>query len=142
MIKKLENNEIISSLQLVWEVFMEFEAPDYSEEGIQTFKKFIDDKHSMLSLDFYGNFIDGKIVGIIAMKEQTHITMLFTAKEHHRKGIAKSLFNHVSGMIENEIFTVNSSPYAIGFYHKLGFLDTEIEKNINGIKFTPMQYRK
>jgi len=30
------------ALDLVWQVFLEFEAPDYSEEGIQEFKKFID----------------------------------------------------------------------------------------------------
>lgn len=35
--------------------------------------------------------------------------------------------------------TVNSSCYAVDFYHKLGFKDLEPEKEIGGIKFTPMK---
>lgn len=44
------------ALDLVWQVFLEFEAPEYSDEGIQEFKNFIDinsieqkiDKNEML----------------------------------------------------------------------------------------------
>ncbi len=32
--------EIIIS-EMIWVVFSEFEAPDYSDKGIQTFKEFI-----------------------------------------------------------------------------------------------------
>jgi hypothetical protein len=43
---------------------------------------------------------------------------------------------------KGNIITVNSSPYGLGFYKKLGFVPTEEEKTINGIRFTPMIYRR
>ena len=35
--------------------------------------------------------------------------------------------------------TVNSSPYAVPIYHKLGFKDTGSEQVVNGLRFTPME---
>ena len=35
--------------------------------------------------------------------------------------------------------TVNAAPYALGFYHKLGFQDTGMEETNDGIRFTPMK---
>ena len=35
--------------------------------------------------------------------------------------------------------TVNSSPYAVPVYHKLGFKDTGSEQMVNGLRFTPME---
>ncbi len=35
--------------------------------------------------------------------------------------------------------TVNSSPYAVEVYHKLGFKDTAVEQISDGIRFTPMK---
>ena len=34
--------------------------------------------------------------------------------------------------------TVNAAPYAVGFYHKIGFIDLEKEKTTDGIRYTPM----
>lgn len=68
--------------------------------------------------------------------------MLFVNKEYHSRGIARSLVQTVvercksEGNISN--ITVNSSPYAIEVYHRLGFLDTDKELTVNGIRFTPM----
>ncbi len=49
-IRKINSNEVYEALALALEVFMQFEAPDYSPEGVSTFKrdvieneKFIDD---------------------------------------------------------------------------------------------------
>ena len=140
-INKLVEQEILQALKLVWTVFLEFEAPDYSEQGVQTFKNYIADKTIMSKLEFYGAFVDDELLGIIAMRNKSHIIMLFTKKEYHRKGIAKALFNYVLGITDSKIITVNSSPYAVEIYHKLGFINTENEKEIDGIKFTPMWYQ-
>ncbi|WP_168733762.1 GNAT family N-acetyltransferase [Metabacillus sediminilitoris] len=40
----------------------------------------------------------------------------------------------------NSKLTVNSSPYALGIYHRLGFVESDKEQTINGIRFTPMSY--
>ena len=36
--------------------------------------------------------------------------------------------------------TVNSSPYAVPIYHKLGFYDVDSEQVVKGVRFTPMEF--
>ena len=40
-IRKILKEEMKKALELVWKVFLEYEAPDYTEEGIKEFKKTI-----------------------------------------------------------------------------------------------------
>ena len=42
----------------------------------------------------------------------------------------------------NDEFTVNSSPFAVPVYHKLGFVDTNTEQLTDGIRYTPMKYMR
>ena len=40
---------------------------------------------------------------------------------------------------EKRLFcTVNAAPYAVGFYHRVGFTDTAEETENTGIRYTPM----
>ena len=55
-IRQLEPFEIDEAITLIWEVFLQFEAPDYSDEGIQSFKDFIENDEIPVSythLDVY-----------------------------------------------------------------------------------------
>ena len=136
-------------LDLVWRVFDEFESPDYSDEGIKEFKDFIE-QDAIEQVMLYGEFLlwgyyDGeKLVGMIASKPPCHIALLFVEKEYHRKGIARSLYNTVIDYYKSNgtctETTVNSSPYAVEVYHRLGFVDTDIEQSVNGLRFTPMKH--
>lgn len=36
-IRELQKNDIKNTLYLVWTVFQEFEAPDYSKQGLEEF---------------------------------------------------------------------------------------------------------
>ena len=38
-IRKIHSNEVTEALALALEVFLQFEAPDYKPEGIDTFKR-------------------------------------------------------------------------------------------------------
>jgi len=42
----------------------------------------------------------------------------------------------------HEKITVNSSPYAVKIYEKLGFVPDGNEQMVDGIRFTPMTYMK
>jgi hypothetical protein len=55
-IKKLIQAEKADVMYLVWEVFLEFEAPDYVEEGINTFRDFINDENQINNLEMYGAY--------------------------------------------------------------------------------------
>jgi GNAT superfamily N-acetyltransferase len=146
---KLQKSDISNALDLVWNVFQEFEAPDYSKQGIGEFRKFISynsiiDKFDKGELYFWGCIDNDDLIGVITTRGINHICMLFVNKEYHRRGIARSLFQTVEERCksENNIsnITVNSSPYAIEVYHRLGFFDTDKELTVNGIRFTPMSY--
>ena len=39
VIRKITSNEVESAMRLAFEVFMEFEAPDYQSSGVDTFKR-------------------------------------------------------------------------------------------------------
>lgn len=137
--RKINNEEIEEAIKLVWKVFLEYEAPDYSDEGIEEFKKSIEDKSWVDAREFYGAFENDKIIGVIATKDKHHIALFFVDGKYHKQGIGKQLFNVVLELNNASDFTVNSSPYAHEVYKHLGFEDTDVEQCINGLKFYPMK---
>ena len=152
MIRKIASHEVESAMALALEVFMQFEAPDYPPKGVETFKKDIVENTEYLenarqgNCPIYGAFDCDKIVALMGMRSnKTHINLVFTKKEYHRKGIARAIFHYLLNDIlaENptlDALTLNSSPYGLPFYLALGFLPQREEKEINGIRFTPMKY--
>lgn len=152
IIRKITSNEVEDAMNLALEVFMQFEAPDYGPSGVDTFKKDIVQNEEYIKnaklgkCPIYGAFDGDKIVALIGMRSNmTHINLVFTKKEYHRRGIAKSIFNYLLNDIINENptleeITLNSSPYGLPFYLAIGFIPLSDEQEINGIRFTPMKY--
>ena len=139
-IRKIKQEEIEKALFLVWQVFQQYEAPDYTKEGVQEFYKSIHDENYLSSLDWYGAFVQEKLIGVIATRNNgTHIALFFVDGKYHRKGIGRHLFQTVQIKCCSDKMTVNSSPYAVPIYHKLGFKDTNVEQTVNGLRFTPME---
>jgi len=135
-------DKLYETLGLVRDVFMEFEAPDYTDEGIEEFLRFLDpveisdmieeDKMRIWTCDF-----KGEVIGMLAGRKD-HINLLFVNGKHHRKGIARRLLKEMTDHYKPSEITVNSSPYALEAYRRLGFVETDAEKQENGIIFTPM----
>jgi len=70
---------------------------------------------------------------------------MFVDKKHHRKGIARQLYDTVLSEINKNAdvaqVTVNSSPYAVNVYERLGFAKTdEQQEHENGIVYVPMAH--
>ena len=42
----------------------------------------------------------------------------------------------------DQVFTVNSSLYAVEVYRHLGFVPTDTEQLTNGIRYTPMRFEQ
>lgn len=143
-IKKIEIDEREQALELVWNTFMRYEAPDYSDEGIATFaKEAIRNEKFLNMIEIYGAYEENSLRGIIATRNQgNHIALFFVDGAHHRQGIGKRLFNTIVENSTADKITVNSSPYAVDVYHHLGFVDTAPEQNFEGMRFTPMEYIK
>ena len=140
-INKLTEAEKANAMNLVWEVFLEFDAPDYTEEGVKTFRDFITDEVKTGSLEIYGANKNGKLAGVIATRNQgSHIALFFVDKRYHRQGIGRKLWEAVLRNSTAETITVHSSPYAGEIYRKLGFTYTDGEQIEHGIRYIPMKY--
>ena len=140
IIRKIEDDETDNALCLVWKVFLEFEAPDYTKEGVDEFYKSIHDDNYLSKLSMYGAYIQEELVGVIATRnEGTHIALFFVDSRYQRQGIGKKLFGFVKDKNTTGYFKVNSSPYAVGIYNRLGFKEVEKEHVVNGLRFVPME---
>lgn len=138
IIRKIEDSEMSVALNLVWKVFLEFDAKDFSDEGIKEFKDSIDNPLFIGELVFYGAFINNELIGVIATRDTTHISQFFVDKDYQGQGVGKELYRFVCNLNKENYCTVNSSPYAKSFYEHLGFRCVGDERCVNGIRFYPM----
>ena len=138
-IRRINDNEIKLALDLVWDVFLKFEAKDYTDEGIQLFKDSIDNKDFVSKMEFFGAFLNNKLVGVISTRDKCHIALLFVNEKFHKHGIGKSLINYILKLNNRNFITVNSSIYGKSFYEHLGFVCLSNEQNVKGLRFYPMK---
>ncbi len=148
MVRCAYHSDWDGAMKLAWDTFVRFDAPDYSQEGIENFHKFIHDEmlRKMFVAGHYQLFVatdGGRYVGMLSLREKKHISLLFVDENYHRHGIASALIKFVCkyALTEEgvEKLTVNASPYAVGFYHKKGFKDISGETLADGIRYTPME---
>ena len=137
-IKKIEFENLDEGLDLIWNTFLEYEAPDYSQEGIEEFKRSVFDKEWLSAREFYGAYEENILLGLIATKDNNHLALFFVDGKYHRRGIGRKLFEKVLEENDKDYFTVNSSPYAKEVYEHLGFECVDDIQCINGLKFYPM----
>ena len=143
MIRKMRHEEIPAALDLAWKVFSEYESPVYSAEGTEEFRKSIHDPDYLLGIEYYGAFDGEKLVGEIGIRpDRRHICFFFVDGAYHRRGIGTDLFRYLREAFPNQAITLNSAPYGLPFYRKLGFRETDREQTVNGICFTPMKYER
>lgn len=141
-VRRLSPEEIPAALELCWQVFLQFEAPEYPPEGVAAFRASLDDRERTRQLKFYGAFDGEKLVGVLAMRLPQHIGGFFVAAAYHRRGIGRHLFEAMRRDYQTQIFTVNSSPYAVEVYRRLGFVPTDTEQLTDGLRYTPMRFEQ
>ena len=141
-VRRLRAGEIPDALALMWKVFLQFEAPEYSAEGIASFRASLEDEERIRSMTFYGAFDGKKLVGVLCMRAPQHIAGFFVDAAYHRRGIGRTLFETMRQDYDRQVFTVHSSPYAVGFYRRLGFVPTQGEQITNGLRYSPMRFEE
>jgi predicted GNAT family N-acyltransferase len=140
-------SDLLQVTQLVTKMFNQFEAPEYSPEGVSNFLRY-NEMDAFRKRVKTNHFVlvarNGEtIVGVIEMRNNDHICLLFVDAAHHRQGIGKTLLKAAITRCTkynpkvNEI-TVNSSPFAVPIYQRLGFVPIGREKVQDGIRYIPM----
>ncbi|NRF95713.1 GNAT family N-acetyltransferase [Paenibacillus frigoriresistens] len=80
---------------------------------------------------------------MIEIRDFKHISLFFVDGKNQKRGIAKSLLAMAIDKIKKQnsminSISVNSSPYGVSAYEKMGFQKSDDEQVIKGMRFTPM----
>lgn len=148
-IRTAHREEWEDAMALAWRTFLRFEAQDYPPEGVKNFERFVTDStiYRMFLIGSYHLFVayaGMTLVGMITLRDDSHISLLFVDEKYHRQGIGRALVRYVKSYLASGTrvshMTVNASPYGVEFYHKLGFRDIRPQEQKDGIIYTPMEY--
>ncbi len=133
---------------LIKRVYDEFVSVDYSPAGNQFFYDWIDPskiaERQLFKRTIFIALADSEIIGMIEIRDNNTISLLFVDKTFQGQGIARKLFHTAlkSCLLNDptlEKFYVHASPFSIPIYKKLGFAETDIMQEQNGIKYLPME---
>lgn len=146
-IRWAEAEDWTPAMNMIWKTFLKFEGDVYTPEGVRNFLDFITDEalfHSFLK----GRYLlmvavdKEQIVGAASVRDGHHLSLLFVDERYHKQGVGRRLLNCFCKFLKEEAgeqcMTLKSSPYAVGFYERIGFKATGPEEHYAGIRVTPM----
>ena len=138
-----------AAMNLAWKTFQKFEAPIYPKRGTESFLEFISEPrlYEMFRQGLYRMYLAvsdrDEILGMITLRNENMISLLFVEEAYHRRGIGKQLIWYVACVVKEEygkdFCFVLSARYAVKFYQKLGFYETGSMMLHDGIYSTPMR---
>lgn len=121
-VTKLERAQQQEALELVWRVFLEYEAPDYPPQGVEAFRKSVFSEEYLSQLTMYGAYVGGELAGVIAAKSGgAHVALFFVETRFRRQGVGRALFERLLADSPRGALTVNSLPYAVGVTARSAF---------------------
>jgi GNAT superfamily N-acetyltransferase len=147
-IERYQCGQEIMIHRLIKKVYDEFVSIDYSKEGNIFFYDWIKPlkiaERQLNQINLWVAFIDSKLVGMIEIRDNKYISLLFVHKAYQRQGIAKKLFNeslkeYIRRDPKLDKVYVHASPYSIPVYKKMGFIGTDNMREENGMKYLPME---
>ncbi len=85
----------------------------------------------------------GRLVGVVATREDRHLFHLFVAQDWQGKGLSRQLWERALARCRrrsaNREFTVNSSVGAVPVYQRFGFVTLGGKKSKDGVVVVPMK---
>jgi GNAT superfamily N-acetyltransferase len=86
---------------------------------------------------------EGELVGVVGVRDNSHLYHLFVADESRGRGVARRLWQVARDACRRAgsagEFTVNSSRFAVGMYRKLGFVEIGPPETKDGVTAIPMK---
>lgn len=139
-IRTVTDDRLAEAMELCGRVFSEFEAPDYPQEGVEAFFRYIEDANQIRVMTVFGAFDADTLVGVLAL-QGTHIALFFVEGSCHHRGIGRALFQTFVAAASPRHLSVHAAPHAVGFYRRLGFVAvTDEQHSPDGIRYVPMEY--
>ena len=146
-IRPATQDDIENISELLCDLSERFITGDFSSEGKQTLLETLTpegiEKSMQSGFRYHVAEEDDQLVGVVGMKENSHLYHLFVAEGFQRRGIARKLWQvAMKECLEKGNpgeFTVNSSSYAQGAYEKLGFVSVSGPMEKGGVVFFPMK---
>jgi len=122
-IRKAGKEDWDDAMAVAWKTFLKFEADVYTKEGVRSFFDFITDSflYRMFLNGAYHMFIaedDGKIIGIITLRNDTHISLLFVDEDYHRQGVGSCLMRTLWDFVKTELGKEVDGPEAEKLYRE------------------------
>jgi GNAT superfamily N-acetyltransferase len=147
-IEKYQTGQETMIYKLIKKVYDEFVSIDYCEKGNNFFHEWIQPskiaERQNNQINIWIAFIEKELVGMMEIRDNKFISLLFVDKKYQGRGIAKRLFDEsLKEIIKRDSnldkFFVHASPYSIPIYKKMGFVNKDNMREENGIKYMPME---
>ncbi|MFZ3103051.1 MAG: GNAT family N-acetyltransferase [Desulfitobacteriaceae bacterium] len=142
--REAQPQDVQAITELVLGVFDKYVGYGYSLDGQSVFRMYCLPNAMSTRLTEGTSFclvaiLVQKIIGMIEVRNGNHIALLFVDDRYHKNGIAKNLVTLAIEKVKVTDIYVNSSPYAIDIYKRMGFEQLEEEQERDGIRFIPMK---
>jgi N-acetylglutamate synthase-like GNAT family acetyltransferase len=130
--------------ELILKVFDKYVGYGYSLKSQSIFRMYCH-PNAMMTRSTEGTsfclvaILEQEIIGIIEVQNGNHIALLFVDDRYHKNGIAKNLVSLSIKRAKVTDIGVNSSPYAVDIYKKMGFEQLDEEQEREGIRSIPMK---
>ena len=141
-IRKIKHQDLNAVSTLCLMSFNQFVAPTLSAQGIATFKQIATVENIKLRMN-EGHIVlvyeeKNVIRGMIELKDENHLAMLFIHPEYQKQGLGKILLDAIKLYVQSDILTVRASLNAVQFYEKYGFFKTGSVSEFSGLKYQSM----
>ena len=142
-IRKMEEKDLDAVSAICMDSFSKSVAGTLLAEGLSTFSK-IADSDSFLNRMKEDNLMlvaecNGRIEGVIELKEGRHVAMLFVSPKYQNKGVGKKLLSSALSRATVDTVTVSASLSSVPVYKKYGFECKGGKSESAGMVYQPME---
>jgi len=126
---------------------------EFSDDGWELFQRLFNEdcqRELLRNKQYYFLVVEQhkQIIGMLALKDISHIFQLFISTDWQRQGVGLMLWNHYLQAIKTnklskqhfDRITLNASDFGKGFYLKLGFEIAGRRQMKKGVYINPLSY--
>jgi len=145
-IRKAQRSDIDAISELIIPLVEHTILPTCSEQGAKLLLASMScasiEKYFVEGCQYYVAQLSEQIIGVIGIKDNSHLYHLFVAHQHQGYGYARALWLHAKEQClkagNNGRFTVNSALSAVAVYQHWGFIPLTGVRERHGVKDMPM----